>query len=137
LNGSPNERFGRPLTTLPGRLVNCTELRSFGFLRELFRQASADETIQPPDETISCFRRRRPETPVGYQLHNEKGGQRRPKSGDSQMRTFSFILAFAFVMVGPSLAGSSDTGLPGVGTFTYHGSPIVTSVPRTVLVASL
>ena len=53
------------------------------------------------------------------------------------MRTLSFILAFAFVMIGPSLAGSSDTDLPGVGTFTYHGSPIVTSVPRTVLVASL
>jgi hypothetical protein len=53
------------------------------------------------------------------------------------MRTFSFILAFAFVLVGPSMAGSSDNGLPGVGTFTYSGSPIVTSVPRTVLVASL
>jgi len=53
------------------------------------------------------------------------------------MRTLSFILAFAFVLVGPSMAGSSDGGLPGIGTFSYDGSPIKTTVPRTVLVASL
>ena len=39
------------------------------------------------------------------------------------MRTLSFILAFAFVVVGPSLAGTSDGGLPGIGTFAYSGSP--------------
>ncbi|WJR75256.1 hypothetical protein [Bradyrhizobium sp. NP1] len=48
------------------------------------------------------------------------------------MRTISFILAFAFVMVGPSLAGSSDTSLPGVGTFAYSGSPIATAAPLVV-----
>ena len=53
------------------------------------------------------------------------------------MRTFSFILAFAFVLVGPSMAGSSDGNLPGIGTFTYNGLPIHTTIPRTVLVASL
>ena len=37
------------------------------------------------------------------------------------MRTTSFIVAFAFVMLGPSMAGSSDGGLPGVGTFAYNG----------------
>jgi hypothetical protein len=52
-----------------------------------------------------------------------------------KMRNFSLILAFAFVLVGPSMAGSSDGNLPGVGAFAYNGSPIVTSVPRTVLVA--
>ncbi len=41
------------------------------------------------------------------------------------MRTFSFILAFAFILAGPSMAGSSDQGLPGVGTFAYNGSPVV------------
>jgi hypothetical protein len=51
------------------------------------------------------------------------------------MRTLSFILAFAFVLAGPSLAGSSDTSLPGIGTFAYTGSPIVTSAPS-VLVAA-
>jgi hypothetical protein len=34
------------------------------------------------------------------------------------MRTISFILAFAFMLAGPSMAGSSDN-LPGVGTFSY------------------
>jgi len=48
------------------------------------------------------------------------------------MRSISFILAVAFVLVGSSLAGSSDNGLPGVGTFSYNGSPIVTSVPMLV-----
>jgi len=48
------------------------------------------------------------------------------------MRSISFILAVAFVLVGSSLAGSSDNGLPGVGTFSYNGSPTVTSVPMLV-----
>jgi hypothetical protein len=52
------------------------------------------------------------------------------------MRTLSFILAFAFVLAGPSLAGSSDQGVPGIGTFAYHGSPIVTSVPQAMVVAA-
>jgi len=94
-----------------------------------------DETIQLPDETISRFWRRRPETPVGYQPNNENGGQP-AKTGDSRMRTLSFILAFAFVLIGPSMAGSSDGNLPGIGTFAYNVSPIATSAPRTVLVAS-
>jgi hypothetical protein len=61
--------------------------------------------------------------------------QRRQDNGDRQMRTFSFILAFAFVLAAPSLAGSYDSGLPGIGAFAYNGSPVASSVPRTVLVA--
>jgi hypothetical protein len=36
------------------------------------------------------------------------------------------VLIFALVMIvaGPSLAGSADGELPGVGTFSYSGSPI-------------
>jgi hypothetical protein len=45
------------------------------------------------------------------------------------MQTVSFILAFAFVMAGPSMAGTAGNGLPGIGTFSYNGSPIVTSAP--------
>lgn len=41
------------------------------------------------------------------------------------MRTVSFILAILFVVAGSSTEGSPDRGLPGVGTFAYHGSPIV------------
>jgi hypothetical protein len=62
----------------------------------------------------------------------KRRGTPAPKTGDSQMRTFSFILAFAFILAGPSMTGSSDNGLPGIGTFSYNASPIVTSAPMLV-----
>jgi len=52
------------------------------------------------------------------------------------MRTLSFILAFAFVCAGPSIAGSVDSSLPGVGTFAYSGPSLVTSAPQTMVVAA-
>jgi hypothetical protein len=52
------------------------------------------------------------------------------------MRTLSFILAVAFVLAGPSMAGSSDSSLPGIGTFAYNGSPIGTSAPQAMVVAA-
>jgi hypothetical protein len=52
------------------------------------------------------------------------------------MRTFSFMLAFAFVLAGPTLAGSSDNGLPGIGTFAYNGSAVVTAAPQAMVVAA-
>jgi hypothetical protein len=52
------------------------------------------------------------------------------------MRTVSFILAFVFVLAGPSMAGSSAGSLPGVGTFAYSGSPISTSTPQAIVVAT-
>jgi len=64
------------------------------------------------------------------------GGDAGTKTGDSHMRTISFILAFAFVLAGPSLAGSSDNGLPGIGTFSYNGAPIATSAPQSIVVAA-
>ena len=52
------------------------------------------------------------------------------------MRTTSFILAFAFILADPSMAGSSDQNLPGVGTFAYHGSPVATAVLQPMVVAA-
>lgn len=52
------------------------------------------------------------------------------------MRTTSFILALAFMLAGPSLAGSSDQSLPGIGTFAYHGSPSATSAIQPMVVAA-
>jgi hypothetical protein len=52
------------------------------------------------------------------------------------MRTTNFILAFAFMLAGPLMAGPSDHNLPGVGTFAYHGSPIATSAIQPMLVAA-
>jgi len=50
------------------------------------------------------------------------------------MRTMSIILAFAFVVGGTSMAGSAETGLPGIGTFSYNGSPV--SAPHALVVAA-
>jgi hypothetical protein len=45
------------------------------------------------------------------------------------MRGLGCLIALVFVLSGPSLAGSADRDMPGVGTFTYCGSPIITPVP--------
>ena len=52
------------------------------------------------------------------------------------MRTMSLILAFAFVVAGTSMAGSAQTGLPGIGTFSYNGSPVTMAAPHTLVVAA-
>jgi hypothetical protein len=46
------------------------------------------------------------------------------------MRPFSYVLAIVLLLSGPSLAGSADHDLPGIGTFSYNGSPVVTLAPR-------
>jgi hypothetical protein len=51
------------------------------------------------------------------------------------MRTLSFILAFGVVLAGSSMAGTSDTGLPGVGTFAYNGAPMVPASQAIVVAA--
>jgi hypothetical protein len=49
------------------------------------------------------------------------------------MRTLSCILAFAFILAGPSMAGSADGSLPGIGTFAYSGSPAITAAAPMVV----
>ena len=51
------------------------------------------------------------------------------------MRALSYIIALVFLLTGPSLAGTADGDLPGVGTFVYCGSPIV--MPALEMVAAL
>jgi hypothetical protein len=46
------------------------------------------------------------------------------------MRALSYIIALVFVLTGPSLAGSADRDLPGVGTFAYCGTPILNPAPE-------
>jgi hypothetical protein len=46
------------------------------------------------------------------------------------MRPFSYMLALVVFLSAPSLAGSADRDLPGIGTFSYNGSPVVTPAPR-------
>jgi hypothetical protein len=37
------------------------------------------------------------------------------------MRTISFIIAFSFALAGSSFSSTTDSSLPGVGSFTYNG----------------
>ena len=104
------------------------------FFPSMFRRRSAHETIPLCHETIFRFWRRYPETADGYQVPTKRRG-RRHETGDSPMRTISFILAFAFILAGPSMAGSSDQGLPGVGTFSYNASPVAPA-PQMMIVAT-
>jgi len=62
-------------------------------------------------------RRRTPDAPTG--VSRADGAWR------CQMRALSYIIALVFVLTGPSMAGSADRDMPGVGTFTYCGSPVV------------
>ncbi|APO53789.1 hypothetical protein LUI11_01500 [Bradyrhizobium diazoefficiens] len=52
------------------------------------------------------------------------------------MRALSFILAFGFVLAGSSFAGAPDGSLPGIGTFQYSGSPVITPAPQPIVVAA-
>lgn len=52
------------------------------------------------------------------------------------MRTLSFILAFAFFLGGPSIAGTVDGSLPGVGTFSYNGLPVTSAMPQGQMIAA-
>jgi hypothetical protein len=86
----------------------------------MFRRHRRDETILLRHETIFRLSCRYPETALGYQTAADSG------PGDSSMRTLSFILAFVFVLAGPSMAGTPDS-LPAAGAFTYNGTPAANS----------
>ena len=45
------------------------------------------------------------------------------------MRALSCMIVLVLVLTGPSLAGSADRDVPGVGTFIYCGSPIPNPAP--------
>jgi hypothetical protein len=101
----------------------------------LFHRLRGDETILLPDETISRFGADIRKRPMVINLATKRRTSPATKPGDRQMQTLSFILAFAFILVGPSMAGTSDSGLPGIGTFAYNGSPIAASIPQPIVVA--
>ena len=45
------------------------------------------------------------------------------------MRALSYMIVLVLVLTGPSLAGTADRDVPGVGTFVYCGSPIMAPAP--------
>ena len=46
------------------------------------------------------------------------------------MRILSYMIVLVLVLTGPSMAGSADRDMPGVRTFVYCGSPIMTPAPE-------
>jgi hypothetical protein len=52
------------------------------------------------------------------------------------MRSLSFIVALGFVLIAPSLTGSPQSDLPGVGTFAYSGTPVADAAPQAIVVAT-
>ena len=53
------------------------------------------------------------------------------------MRVLSYIIATVLLLTGPLMAGSAETDLPGIGTFSYNGSPIHTQLPPMVTASNL
>jgi len=52
------------------------------------------------------------------------------------MRSLScIILAFGFVLATSSMAGSIEGSVPGVGTFSYNGSPVVLATQPLMIAA--
>ena len=51
------------------------------------------------------------------------------------MRALSYIIATVLLLTAPLMAGSGGNDLPGIGTFSYDGSPVATQVP-TVMAAT-
>jgi hypothetical protein len=53
------------------------------------------------------------------------------------MRVLSYIFATVVLLTGPLMAGSADHDLPGIGTFSYNGSPVATQIPTAVADANI
>jgi hypothetical protein len=146
--GWSNERLVQRATGLAGRGFRFAPRSRFGdkrcslashgsnhwtFPRDCF-VAAKRRNNSLPDETISCFGADIRKQRMVIKPPTKRRATPALKTGDSQMRTLSFILAFAFVLA-PSVAGLSDS-LPGIGTFAYNGSPIATSAPQALMVAA-
>jgi hypothetical protein len=106
------------------------------FFAIVFRSAAAHETIRLSDETISRCRADIRKHGMVITRATKRRAAPELAPGDSQMRNLSFLLAVAFLLAGPSMAGSTDSGLPGIGTFAYSGSPVATSAPQTLIAAA-
>jgi hypothetical protein len=98
----------------------------------MFRRIDSDETIQGSTKPFSpCGADIRKQRLV-IQPSDQTAAIAGP--GDSSMRTLSFILAFAFLLAGPSMAGSADS-LPAAGAFAYNGAPATNAAPLVLAAA--
>jgi hypothetical protein len=103
----------------------------------LFRPAAATKQLSPPRNHFELLAQNSGNAAwLSSSQQQQRWTAPAVETGDSQMRTLSFVLACAFVLVGPSIAGSLDGSLPGIGTFAYNGSPIVPTAPAALVVAT-
>jgi hypothetical protein len=103
-----------------------TALKMLGFLVELFRRRAMTKQFRHATKPFPRLAHTSGNS-AWLSVCQRNGAERCRPTGDNLMRTLSFILAFAFILAGPSLAGSSDSAaLPGIGTFSYNGSPVAT-----------
>jgi hypothetical protein len=92
----------------------------------MFRRGCGDETILPVTKPFSPCGADVRKQPLAIKLPNQAAAI--AGFGDRSMRTLSFILAFAFAIAGPTMAGSADD-LPAAGAFAYNGAPAANSAP--------
>jgi hypothetical protein len=104
-----------------------TSLKSLSFFVQMFRQYVPTKQFSRATKPFSASGADIRKQPLAIQLPTKRHTAPRPNRRQP-MRTISFILGFAFILAGPSIAGSSDGSLPGVGTFSYNSSPAFTVV---------
>jgi hypothetical protein len=47
------------------------------------------------------------------------------------------MIAIVLLLTGPSMAGSAEGNLPGIGTFSYNGSQTSTKLPAAMAAADI
>jgi hypothetical protein len=121
---------------MPFSVNGCSDkpLKSLTLPCGLFRRDTGDETIHGATKPFFAFGAELRKRPMVINAATNTAPSATGTNRRNQMRTMSIILAFAFVMAGTSMAGSAETGLPGIGTFSYNGSPMAT--PHTLVVAA-
>jgi hypothetical protein len=107
--------------------VKITSLKSLSFFARMFRQPVPTKQFSQTTKPFSASEQTSGNS-HWLSSYQRSSAQRCDLDRREPMRTISFILGFAFILAGPSIAGSSDGSLPGIGTFSYNGSPAFTVV---------
>jgi hypothetical protein len=116
----PAERGGHPC----GKI---SQLKSFSFFARMFRRDVPTKQFSQATKPFSVFEQTSGNS-RWLSSYQRSDARRRALNRRQPMRTISFILGFAFILAGPSIAGPSDGSLPGIGTFSYNSSPALTVV---------
>ena len=105
----------------------ASDIEIIGFFAPMFRPSTADETILLCHETIFRFWRRYPETAVGYHVANETAGTPAPKPETARCGPSASSSPSPSSWLAPRWRVRRIRVLPGIGTFSYNGSPVTNS----------